>query len=240
MSKPPKIDRKELNRPDEFVQQGTHILELVVGHQTKIVAALVIAGAVALGLYFYNWNKDSKNEQGWKEYAEVLKVPESERWEKFKKLSDKYSSVTSGQFVAVQLADHFFDEAKKNAEKDPKATTANSELAVEWYTKALKDSNLSPNEKSLLLINRGASQELAQKWDQAMNDYTESSKLGLEGKPLALLSQARIYEIKKETAKAIETYEKVAADFLNTDYGKTAKNYLRRLKSPLYIGESKS
>ena len=68
-----------------------------------------------------------------------------------------------------------------------------------------------------------------------MADYTESAKIGFEGKALALLGQARVYELKKENTKAIETYEKVSADFLNSEYGKLAKNYLRRLKSPLFM-----
>ena len=40
MSKPPKIDRKELNQPDEFVKQGRHVLEWVVGHQKKLLDML--------------------------------------------------------------------------------------------------------------------------------------------------------------------------------------------------------
>lgn len=239
MSKPPKIDRKELNRPDEFVQQGTHILELVVGHQKKIISVCAIGAIIALGFYFYNWRLDSQNEKGWKEYFTATHLPETERWESFKRLAKEYGSVASGQFMAVQLADHYFDEAKKNVDKDVKAVSSNVAAAVDWYSTALNYSKLAPSEKGLLLVNRASSYELDQKWDEAMNGFTDAVSLGYEAKPIALLGQGRIYEIKKDPAKAIQIYEKISADFLNTEYSKIAKGYLRRLKSPLF-GESKS
>jgi tetratricopeptide (TPR) repeat protein len=234
MSKPPTIDRKELKRPDEFVTQGRHVLELFVGHQTKILYGLVLVGVIFLGWYFYDWKKSSLNEQGWSDYFQVLKAPESERWEKMKKLAADFKSSPAGQFAAVQLADHYFDEAKKESEKNTKEVAPSSGFAVEWYSTALKYSKLSENEKGVLLINRAGAYEMALKWDEALNDYSDSARLGFEGKPLALLGQARVYEVKKENPRAIEIYEKVSADFLNTEYGRLAKNYLRRLKSSLF------
>lgn len=236
MSKPPKIDRKELNKPDQFVEQGRHVLELFVGYQTKILSAIVGILVILLGGYGYQWRKTSRNEQGWKVYFEVNKTAEPERWEKLKKVSSDYSSLMVGQFAATQIADHYFDEAKKQSEKDAGVIAPSANLATEWYSKALSSSALiAPNERGLLLINRAGSYEMAQNWDAAMADYTESAKIGFEGKALALLGQARVYELKKENTKAIETYEKVSADFLNSEYGKLAKNYLRRLKSPLFM-----
>lgn len=239
MSKPPKIDRKELRSPDEFVKQGTHFLEVFVGHQRTLAIGLAMVLVGFLGWYFYDWRTTSQNEAGWKEYGEVMKLADGERWERLKKMASQYSSVASGQFAATQLADHYFDESKKQAEKDPKVVPPSAALAVEWYSTALKYSKLSPSEKGVLLVNRGGAFEVAQKWDEAMADFSESVKIGFEGKPLALLGQARVYEIKNQLPKAIETYEKVSADFLNTEYGKLAKNYLRKLKSPLFT-ETKS
>ena len=239
MSKPPTIDRKSLNKPDEFVKQGRHALELIAGHQKKI---LVVAGAVivvAFSFYFYDMYQTSQNEAGWRKYAEVSKLPEAQQWDKLKTLSEEYRSAVVGQFAALNLADHYFEEAKKELEKNPKMTSVNAPLAVEYYSKALSFSKLSPNEKGLLLVNRGQAFEIAQKWEDALTDYSDAVKIGFEGKPLALLGEARIYEVKKEHSKAAETYEKISADFLNTEYGRLAKGYLRRLKSPLF-SESKS
>ncbi|NBX67705.1 MAG: hypothetical protein EBR01_01930 [Proteobacteria bacterium] len=236
MSKPPKIDRKDLSRPDEFVQQGTHLLELVLGHQKKILSGIATVAVIALGFYFYQWRVDSKNETGWKEYAEVIQKTDTEKWEGLKKIAEKYSSVPVGQYSAVQLADHYFDEAKKQSGADANSKPMNVNLAVQWYSEALKYSKLSPGEKGLLLVNRASAHELEQKWDDAMRDYVDAISLGFEGKPIALLGQARIYELKNEPGKAIEVYQKLSADFLNTEYGRMAKNYLRRLKSPLFSG----
>lgn len=239
MSKPPKIDRKELSRPDEFVQQGTHVLELVLGHQKKILSGLATVAVLALGFYVYQWKVDSKNEAGWAEYAGVIKKSDKEKWEGLKKLAENYSSVPVGQYAAVQLADHYFEEARKGSSTDGQSKSSNVNLAVQWYSEALKFSKLTPGEKGLLLVNRASSHELDQRWDDAMRDYVDAANLGFESKPLALLGQARIYEMKSEPQKAIELYQKISSDFLNTEYGRMAKNYLRRLKSPLF-GESKS
>jgi len=239
MSNPPKIDRKELKHPDAFVTQGRQAIELVVGQQKKIGISVVVVAVMGLSFYFYDWNRQQKNISGWTELAQINKLPEAERWEKLKKMAESFNSVAVGQFAATTLGDHYFDESKKEATAKPGTSPASAALAVEWYTKALSYSKLSPNEKGLLLINRGEAQEMAQKWDEALLDYTEAVKIGFEGKPLALLGQARVYEFKKEKEKAIEVYEKVSADFLNTEYGRTAKIYLRRLKSPLFL-ESKS
>lgn len=235
MSKPPKIDRKELNRPDEFVTQGRHVLELFVEHQTKILYGLLTVGVIFLGWYFYDWRKSSLNEQGWTEYFQVVKAPEGERWEKMKKLASDFNSSPVGQFAAVQLADHYFDEAKKESEKNSKEPSSSAGAAVEWYSNALKNPKLTENEKGVLLINRAGAYEMAQKWDEALNNYSDAVRIGFEGKPLALLGQARVYEIKKENPRAVEIYEKVSADFLNTEYGRLAKGYLRRLKSSLFV-----
>lgn len=239
MSKPPIIDRKSLNQPDQFVKQGRHAVELLVGHQKKILIVVGAAVAIGLSFYFYGTYRDSQNEAGWKKLAEISKLPEDQQWDKLKTLSLEYSSAVIGQFAASTLGDHYFDEAKKELEKNPKANSANAPLAVEFYTRALNFSQLKPNEKGLLLVNRGQSYELTQKWDEALADYSEAVKIGFEGKPLALLGQARVWEFKKDSPKAIEIYEKISADFLNTEYGRLAKLYLRRLKSPLF-SESKS
>jgi tetratricopeptide (TPR) repeat protein len=239
MSKPPIIDRKELKHPDAFVTQGRHAIELVVGQQKKILASVVVVAVIGFAFYFYDWNRQKKNVMGWTEFAQINKLPEVERWDKLKKMAEELNSVAVGQFAATTLADHYFEESKKEATAKPGTPSASAALAVEWYTKSLSYTKLSPNEKGLLLINRGEAHEMGQKWDEALVDYTEAVKVGFEGKPLALLGQARVYEFKKEKEKAIEVYEKVAADFLNTEYGRTAKTYLRRLKSPLF-SESKS
>src|SRR5262249_17268616 len=98
----------------------------------------------------------------------------------------------------------------------------------------LEFSDLLPIEKQLLRINRGNAEELQKKWDDALADYRAASEITGDAKGLAMLNLARVYELKGDTAKAGEIYEKVTIDFINTEYARQAKNNLRRLKSPLF------
>jgi hypothetical protein len=132
----------------------------------------------------------------------------------------------------VEVADHYFDEAKKSP-----TTPAPAETAVEWYTKVLGGTGLVTGEKQLLLINRASSNEILKKYDEALKDLSAAAEMGGDIKGLAQLNTARVYELKDDKAKASEIYEKISADFLNTEYSKIAKNHLRRLKSPIFANQ---
>ena len=65
----------------------------------------------------------------------------------------------------------------------------------------------------------------------------KASEFAGEAKPLALMALARVEENKGQTDKAVQVYEKVGADFPNTEFSKNAKLQVRRLKSPLFASE---
>ena len=239
MSKPPKIDRKTLKTPDQFVTQGRHFLEVFADFQGPILAAIVGLVVVVSGYYGYQWKQGNDLEKSWTTYAAAMKTPEARRWDELQKVFNSGGTNRATQFAAAAIADHHFSEAVKQAFKDPATVPPNAPLASEWYTKALTLSSLSQAEKGLLFMNRAGAFEMGKKLDEAMKDFETAATMGAQVKPLALLGQARIYELKNNNPKAVETYEKVSADFLNTEYSKIAKNYLRRLKSPL-LRETKS
>jgi len=134
----------------------------------------------------------------------------------------------------VLLADHYFDEAKKELISDPNKAPASVGLSSEWYGKALSFKGLLPMESQLLRVNRGQALELEKKYDEAMKEFESLATSQGDGKPLAMLSMGRIQELKGDKARALEIYEKVSQDFNNTEYGKVAKNHLRRLKGNLF------
>jgi hypothetical protein len=232
LSKPPKIDRKTLKSPDEFVKKGSAGLEFILRHRkvVQIFLGTLIGGAVGYSLF--TWWQSSRMEDGWTKFVEAEKAPEAERWDKLKALYTQGRRSRPTLFAAVAVADHFYNEAKKDA-----ANVAPAVTAVEWYGKALEFGDLLPIEKQLLRVNRGNAQELQKKWDDALADYRAASEIAGDAKGLAMLNLARVYELKGDSAKASETYEKVTVDFLNTEYAKQAKNNLRRLKSPLFADQ---
>ena len=234
MSKPPHIDRKELKTPDAFLLRGRAVMGFFMTHRKRFIPILIGAGIVLLGGYTYNLWDQHRIEKGWILYYEAMKLPadKPERWEKLKAGHEGQFRGRASLFAAVALADHYFDETKKETTGDSKS--ASSALAASWYEKALASSDLLAAERQLLLVNRGEAWELQRNLDEALKSYQAAVESGGEAKGLAMLSVARIYEAKRDKAKAVETYEKLAADFNNTEYAKTAKNYLRRLKSPLF------
>jgi len=58
--------------------------------------------------------------------------------------------------------------------------------------------------------------------------------LGGDVRGLVLLNSGWVWELKGDTKKAEELYQKVAVEYADSEYAKLAKNYLRSLKSPLF------
>ncbi|NBX93121.1 MAG: hypothetical protein EB078_05965 [Proteobacteria bacterium] len=234
MSKPPKIDRKILRTPDEFVQKGTQFLGKLSSSRMGLTPLLIAVGVVVVAFYAYDQWDNSKEQKAWTEYYGATKVKEEEKWQKLEKVHQQWPSSRAGMLSAVELGDHYFDSSKKEVGKDLAKVSKDSDSAVEWYSKALQSKHLVPLEKQLLLINRANAWELQSKWEQSLADYQLAENTSAQAKGLALLGEARIYEAKGSTDKAIEVYQKTATEFASTEYGKLAKNHIRRLKSPLF------
>lgn len=198
---------------------------------------------LGLGVYFgYQWYTQRQNAKGWVALHKAEQEPEDKRWDALAKFYDGYSSHRPGLFAATTLADHYFDLAKK-ADAGGKADDlkANAEKAAEWYAKAVNHSGLTPNEKQLLIIQKGGALEISGKLDEAQSEYAKASDISTGvATPYALLCLGRVWELKKDQAKAAEIYGKVATEFPETQYGTMAKGHLRRLKSPLFNDAKKS
>ena len=238
MSKPPKIDRKDLRTPDEFVKKGTAIVD-VLAHQRNwllpVIGVVAIIGAAVAG---WNWWDGKRLEKTWDAFEVAKKAAEPQRWDELKKIYETHPKNRGTLFAVAALGDHYFDLAKKNDGKDanPDAAAAaatDASAAADWYGKAVEFSGLSQMEKQLLTLNRGESFELDKKYDQAIADYDKAAEMGGNLKALALLERGRVLELKGDAAKAKEAYEKVSADFFSSEYARMAKNNLRRMKSPV-------
>jgi tetratricopeptide (TPR) repeat protein len=240
LSKPPKIDRPKLDRknlknPDEFVKRGTAIVDLVARQRSWILPTLAGIAFLIMAGFVYEWWQGQQNEKSWFAFYEAEKQPEAQKWDSLKKVYETHPKYRAGLFAATQVADHYFELAKTTAlaSKDPAVVPAEAAQATEWYTKAIEWKGLIPLEKQLLHLNRGNSFELQKKYDEAMKDFEKAADGGGDLKGLALLQTAQVWELKGDTGKATELYTKVSSDFANGDYAKMAKNYLRRLKNPV-------
>jgi tetratricopeptide (TPR) repeat protein len=248
VSHPPKIDRKTLKQPDTFVSKGQGVLEWMVSQKMRFLPLLVAVIVLLIGGYGFDYWTAARLDEAWKAYSAAAKANEPQKWDDLKSVSTKYKSTRPGVFASVELGDHYFSSAKKGLLTPPdeaakkadaeKQAMADAALAADWYSKALEFSELLPAEKQLLYVNRGEALETQKKYDEAAADYKMAAEFTGDTKPLALLGQARVLDLKNDKTKAAEAYERITVDFANTEYAKIAKNLLRRLKSPLFSEQS--
>lgn len=236
MTKPTKLDRKALKTPDKFMQRGQAALGVLANHRNTLYIGLGIFIVVLVGYYGYGYWTDRKQDSAWKIFEEANKAAEAQRWDKLKGIYPTLVQSRPKFLTAIALADHYFDESKKEALKtggNAETIAKNGALSVEWYSKALDYGELLPFERQLVLVNRGGAQELLKKWDEALADYQKASEITGEAKGVALLGVGRAWELKNDNTKAIAAYEKVTIEMGGSEFGKMAKNFIRRLKSPL-------
>ncbi len=226
-----KIDRKELKRPDAYVVKGRVALEFLAKQRTRFFPILILFIVIVGAVYGYEIWSEKKLTRQWLAYSEILKISGDEKWSKLEKFYNNERFSRAAYLAAVTLGDHFFDQNRELVEAvDPKRS---NQSAADWYSRALEFKDLLPKEKQLILMNRGKSLELDKKLDEAANDFKQAADLGGDLKALALLNLGRIYELKNELAQALETYDKITIDFLNSRYARLAKLQIHRLKSPL-------
>jgi len=235
LSKPPKIDRKQLKQADGFVTRGRNAVAWVAGSRVRVIPLLLLALGMGLAWNGYQWWQTGRLEESWDHFARAFRLPEPQRTEDLKTVYARFRSSRPGYFAALALADHFFEEARKEKLKDPSTGDANAAQAVEWYRSATVFKGLLSTETQLLHVDIGAALELRGKLDEAMGEYRMAADVaGGDGKPLALLGIGRVHELKGERDKAIEAYERITVDFATSEYARHARNLLRRLKSPLF------
>lgn len=240
MSKPPRIDRKTLKTPDEFQAKGFKALDWLAQRRASFLPVLGGLLVVVALVYAYDWWSSDRERNQWETYQTALKAPEAERWDRLKTLFQDAKGSRPALFAAVNLGDHYFEEAKKELLKDANAVPPSAATSGEWYAKALETRGLLSGEKQLLHIDRAGSFEMEKKWDEAIAEYQKAADLDGEAKGWAQIGVARAHEGKGDAAKAIETYEKVASESQTSEYGKLAKNSIRRLRSALFGNAPKS
>ncbi|NBT57751.1 hypothetical protein EBT16_03095 [bacterium] len=233
MSKPPTIDRKELKTPDAFVSKGTQFLNRISQSRIGLIPILLVSVLIAVGFYGYDLWEQRQEEKAWAEYYLANKVEGDAKWEKLKAFQTAWSGSRASLLAAVEIADHHFENAKKEWGKDKNKVQAEAGLAAEWYSKAVQYRQLAPVEKQLISLNKGNAEELLEKWAESFSDYEKAYSVTAPAKGLALLSMGRVQEAQGEKEKAAQTYEKVFTEFAASEYAKVAKANWRKLKSPL-------
>lgn len=234
MDKNPKLDRKELKRPDQFVARGQQFFQFLMARRRRFGPVLIGGVVLVAVVYLFDWWSDQRLAKAWVEYNKVAKVAGTGRLDKLKHFHAENGNARPGYFAAVALGDYYLDEARKQALKKDGNPAETGRLAVDWYGRALEFRGLISGEKQLLYLDRGAAKEVLKQLDEAFKDYQMAVDFGGEPAGLALINMGRLHEMKGEAAKAEEIYKKISTDYVNTEYAKLAKSLLRRMTSPLF------
>jgi len=237
------LDRKTLKIPDPFLQAGRKALALMDRSSRRWAPVLVLGVAALVAVFLYDWWHDRKLTHQTKALYEAASDKSPEKWNRVKAFVDQHGVTERPGYVgATQLADHYFDEAKKVAIQENAVTDGvkkSGSDAVQWYLRALEFKGLIPVEKQLLQIQLASTKELMGLWDEAVAEYEKAGAMPGEAKGLAMLGVGRAYELKGLVDKAIATYEKASVDFQGDEYGRMARNQVRRLKSHLWENSTK-
>lgn len=232
LNKTPRIDRKELRSPDQFVKRGSSLLTFLVTKRSSFFVVATVGAVATILFYGYDYWNSRRVLSGWQSFNKAEKLEESKRWEGMKNVYTLHSGVRPGFMAAVRIADHLFESARKDLSRDKTKAKASATESAEWYAKAKKFSDLLPTEKQLLAINYGGALEIAEQLDVAISEYKVASETAGDATAFALLKLASAFETKGDATQAEQAYQKVSSDFPSTEFSKMAKNGLRRMRSP--------
>ena len=206
-----KISRKKLlKEPDEFITTTQKIFQFVRDHRQRLIHYGIIVGGVAViagGAYTYFYWQEGKSRkiqgEGFQLYQEAFAqggTPGGEKenyrkaLEKFQKALAVYGRGDTAQFSLICMANCYY----YLKEYDQAITTYNRLLEGPY--------------RSMALNGLGYSYEAKGNYSQALEYYQKKQEGASPSYPLEnLLDMARCYEALNQKQKALEIYQKAAA-----------------------------
>src|SRR5947209_8143024 len=107
------IDPKTLKRPDEFMRTGQAFFRSMAERRSIWVPLLSVIAGMIVAFYAYSWWKYGKDNRAWEAYYQATKAPEANRIMKYEEVARQFPSTQAGLFAMIMVADHYFDDAKK-------------------------------------------------------------------------------------------------------------------------------
>lgn len=249
-----KLDKTDVKGPDMFVSTSDRIFAWVEQNARPIAVILLVVALASLAAVGYGYWKDSRELQA----ANALFGPEAELKNAEEKLRESRAAqmqASAGKKAAKTPAEPDF-----NKDYAPHVEKMREQIKAHANTKAALVSSLSltgfllqqkqfpqalevlelvkyePSKGDLLggfwRMHRGLVFLENQKADEALKEY----KAVLESKdlkyfhPEALLKTGVAHELKGDSAKAKEVYERLTREFKDTEASTSAQQYLRLLE----------
>jgi predicted negative regulator of RcsB-dependent stress response len=200
-----KLSKRELEGPDVF-QSGVERFSDYISENKKrffaIVAAIVCAIIIAIGIYFY-WNNYQTSAIELYAKAQDILVKNSDKPEAlkesiplYKDLINKYPHSLSARMARYHLGNIYYN-------------SGDIDNAIDSY-KSYLSSSTSDNAgiKYLVLTSLGYSYEAKKDYKSALNYFEEAQKSNNTGfEAIGYRNIARIYEQMNDRKKALENYQ---------------------------------
>ncbi len=212
-----KVTRKQLlDTQDEFITYSQKALSFVITHSNHFFIGLIAVMALALAIMGVKYYFDRQAREALVAYdralaqvARIQNLTDEENKQEIEAaiqaleyIRNAFSRSTPGRFVRLDLGALYFHLKRYDQAKDS-------------YQTFLKD--LKPEEdylKPLILDSLAYINEAEKDLEKAAARWKEVTKLTDEFlKEEAFLNLGRIYEAQNNKEKAIETYEKLMADY---------------------------
>jgi tetratricopeptide (TPR) repeat protein len=225
-----KITKDELRTPDAFLTYGRRAAAVLVKNQTFVVGLIVLVLMAGLGYIGVNYMQSRRERIATTALYPVEKSM-NEDMEKGKALTDgsiknylqalKENSGSRAAMVSFISTTPYFL-------KSGKSSVAFDMIKNLTYSPSTKDIQFG-----LFKMTQGLLAFENHKYDEALALYQDLLKIESQKTlhPEALLKSGLVYQIKNDPAKAREIFNKVHREYMNTEAGSLALQYLLYLDS---------
>ena len=204
MSRPARIRRKDLKRPDEFVTVTTQVLAWSREHQRMLTGVGAVVGVAIVAVSAVIGVRTARVRDANIDLARALAVyrepaKTAEAAKQLAEVSDRWSGTTAGD--VAQLLAAATELRRDNV--DSALTMLQAAAGREW----------PPYLKQQLLMTWGAALEKKGQGPDAISKYAEAASVGGPYTFEALLAQAHAQEAAGDKTKAQALYEQIKRDF---------------------------
>ncbi len=218
--------KKELEQPDEFMENLRKIFAFILQYKVRIglglgVFFLLIIGGVAVRYFslvaeekasylLHQGMSKYSSMQNEKKPAEICDLVETD----FKSIVDKYSRTVSGKFATMQLANIYYSAGKYDD-------------SIALYERAIDSFGNNKLFENLIQVGLGYCHEAKGENQKAIAYFEKviADPVGLM-KDEALFCTGRIYGKIGEEGKRMDAYKKIVSDYSDSIYSDIAKEHV--------------
>jgi tetratricopeptide (TPR) repeat protein len=199
----PKISRKELKQPDEFMTVAFTVEEFIVRHLNKVIGGVVAAAILAAALFLIYQHMVSVRQQAAQQFYQGFSALNSKDYagaeQKFKTLIAEHASSEPARLARFYLGLAYLNSGD----------LAQARQSLEEYTQGAGP----PSLRGMALMDLGIVYEQMGRYDKAAETYHRVAAMNDPQSNDASVAVARVLQLEGKRAAAIAAYQ----DFLKAN-----------------------